>query len=389
VGNRRLALTGALTLCLATGSGCAGTGPEAVRVASAPAVTAAGGGTELAGGGAETVTTVAPTPPASSPAPPTTARDPRLGAGRPVTIAFAGDVAFEAELADRLAADPSTVLEPIAGLLSSADLTVVNLETAVTERGEPAPKQFTFRAPPTALEALAAAGVDVASMANNHGLDYGPVGLADTLAAERASGFPLIGIGADEAEAEAYAPYLAEIDGQRIAVLAATQVLDSSLIDTWTATAGRGGVASAKRVERLVDAVRATRAEADTVVVFLHWGVELATCPSATQQDLARRLVDAGADVIVGSHAHRLQGGGRLGDALVHYGLGNLAFYAGSADGARSGVLTVTVTGRRVDAYEWVPAEIAGRVPYPLVGAAATESLARWEDLRACTGLAP
>lgn len=392
MGVRRLVLPGALVLCLGSAFGCAGTGREAVRVVGAQSGAPGAVGAELSGGGAgaepppielsaTTSTSVVPRDP------PTTARDPRLGAGNPVTIAFAGDVNFEAELADRLATDPLTVLAPISGVLSSADLTVVNLETAITERGTPAPKQFTFRAPATALDALAAAGVDVASMANNHGLDYGPEGVADTLAAEQRSGFSLIGIGADEAEA--YEPYLAEVDGQRIAVIAATQVLDTSLVEAWTATAGRAGVASAKRVDRLVAAVRSARSSADTVVVFLHWGTELATCPSDTQQDLARRLVDAGADIVVGGHAHRLQGGGRLGEALVHYGLGNFAFYAGSAEGARSGVLTVTVTGRRVDGYTWAPAEIRGRVPYPLDGAAAAAALAQWEGLRACAGLAP
>jgi poly-gamma-glutamate capsule biosynthesis protein CapA/YwtB (metallophosphatase superfamily) len=69
----------------------------------------------------------------------------------------------------------------MAATLTSADLAVVNLETAITRRGRPEPKQFTFRAPPAALDALRAAGVDVATMANNHGMDYGPVGLADSV----------------------------------------------------------------------------------------------------------------------------------------------------------------------------------------------------------------
>ena len=72
---------------------------------------------------------------------------------------------------------------PMAGLLASADLAIVNLETAVTTRGTPEPKEFTFRAPPAAFTALVAAGVDVATMANNHGLDYGPVSVPDALAA--------------------------------------------------------------------------------------------------------------------------------------------------------------------------------------------------------------
>lgn len=303
-----------------------------------------------------------------------------------VTLAFAGDVRFGGELARRLEEDPDTALAAVAPLLQGADLAVVNLETAITERGTPAPKRFTFRAPATALDALRGAGVDVANMANNHGLDYGPQSLTDALTASAERGFPLIGIGATEDEA--YRPFVTEIHGQRIAVLGATQVLDGVLVEPWSATDARGGLASAKRVERLVAEVEKTRAVADVVVVFLHWGVELDTCPTVSQQTLAGRLVAAGADVVVGGHSHRLQGAGRLDEALVAYGLGNFAFNAMSPDGARSGVLEVVLTGRRIDDYRWRPARIGNGIPVPLEGEEATEEIAAWDRLRACTGLA-
>jgi poly-gamma-glutamate capsule biosynthesis protein CapA/YwtB (metallophosphatase superfamily) len=154
-------------------------------------------------------------------------------------------------------------------------------------------------------------------------MDYGVESLSQTLQAEIDSGFPVIGIGANDTEA--YAPLIADIRGQRVAVVAATQVLDGSLANGWTATPTQPGLASAEPIDRLVRAVTAAWAQADTVVVFLHWGVERATCPTGDQQSLAQTLVDAGADIVVGGHAHRLQGGGRLGNAVVHYGLGNFA----------------------------------------------------------------
>lgn len=314
-------------------------------------------------------------------------RDPLLGNGEPVTLAFAGDTNFEGVIANRLAADPVSVFGPIAPILAAADLTVVNMETAIGHQGSPAPKEYTFQAPPEALEAFRAAGVDVVSAANNHGMDFGLPSLVETLGAEQASGFPVIGIGRDETEA--YAPYLTEVRGQRIAVIAATQVLDASLIELWTAGPDKPGIASAKRVDRLTAEVSAARAVADTVVVFLHWGVEGDSCPSTTQQELALRLVAAGADVIVGGHAHRVQGGGRLGDAVVHFGLGNFAFYSASGEGARSGVFEVTITGRRVDGYRWAPARIVDRQPQPLDGPDAAAALEHWESLRGCTGLTP
>jgi poly-gamma-glutamate capsule biosynthesis protein CapA/YwtB (metallophosphatase superfamily) len=326
---------------------------------------------------------------------PTTTSPPRAGPGReptgePVTIAFGGDVHFEGAVATRLARDPATTFGPIAGVLRRADLAVVNLETAITERGTPAPKEFTFRAPPSAFAALDAAGVDVATMANNHGADYGVVGVRDSLTAARRAGVPVVGIGADAAEA--FRPQRFTVDGQRIAVIGATQVLDSNLAAAWTAGDGKPGLASAYDEKRLLAAVRAARAQADTVVVDLHWGREWdpaeARCPIDRQRALAPKLVAAGADVIVGSHAHALLGGGYLRSAYVHYGLGNFVFYSRGGVTAQSGVLLLTVRGRAVSRAQWVPAVISGGVPLPLEGAAAERAIAALQALRACTGLA-
>jgi hypothetical protein len=305
--------------------------------------------------------------------------------GEPVTLAFGGDVHFEGAIESRLAANPATTLGPIAGVLRRADLAVVNLETAITERGTPAPKDFTFRAPPPALAALKEAGVDVASMANNHGLDFGVVGLRDSLAAAKAARFPVIGVGRDADEA--YRAHLVTIKGQRIAVIGATQVLDSNLAAAWTAGDGKPGMASAYEEARLLAAVRAARQAADTVVVDLHWGRELVNCPIDRQRALAPKLVAAGADVVVGSHAHILLGGGYLRGAYVHYGLGNFVFYSRGGLTAQSGVLLLTTQGRAITASRWVPAVISGGIPIPLQGANATRAISSWQSLRRCTGL--
>jgi poly-gamma-glutamate synthesis protein (capsule biosynthesis protein) len=310
-----------------------------------------------------------------------------LGSGKPVVLAFAGDIHFEGTLSTKLAVAPSQVLAPIEPVLGRADIAVVNLETAVTRRGSAQPKQYVFRAPPSAFAALAGAGADVASMANNHGMDYGEQGLRDSLAAAKRYSFPVIGIGLDGKRA--YAPLLRTINGQRIAILGATQVLDDHLISAWTAGPGKPGLASAKEVPRLLQEVRRARRTADTVVVYLHWGVELEQCPTSVQRTLARQLVSAGADVVVGGHAHRLLGTGRLGAALISYGLGNFAWYSTSGPATQTGVLSVTVTGRRVDSYRFQPARIVDGVPRPLTGVDRRRELASWRSLRACTGLKP
>ena len=333
----------------------------------------------------EPTTSKPTTPETASPQPSTPSPDVSTQPSKPATLAFAGDVHFESPIREQLDADPRGLLDDIQPVLERADVAVVNLETAVTAGGDPAPKDYVFRAPDSAFDALRAAGVDVASMANNHGMDYGESGLRDSLAAAKAAGFPVIGIGTDEETA--YRPYVTEVKGQRIAVIAATQVLDSHLISAWTAGPGKPGLASAKDEARLVEEVRRAGEVADVVVVYLHWGTELVGCPTADQQSLARKLVTAGADAVVGSHAHVLLGGGYLGDTYVHYGLGNFVFYAYSGPGIESGVLTLTVQDGGVREAEWTPARISSGVPVPLRGAAARAALEDWQDLRDCTGL--
>lgn len=316
--------------------------------------------------------------------------DPRsqTGSGNSVTIAFAGDTHFESGLAGLLKSSPTTMLDGVASVIEPADLAIVNLETSIGSGGDRQGKAFTFQAPPSAITALLDQGVDVLSMANNHGLDFGQPGLQQTLDAISRLQAPVIGIGANQAEA--FRPFTATIKGQRIAVIAATDVLDAALVSLWTATDTQGGLASAKVEDRLVRAVNEARESADTVIVFLHWGTEKTSCPNASQLDLAPKLANAGADIVVGSHAHRVLGGGYLGAAYVNYGLGNFQFYAGGkgGDGAETGVLTIEATGRKLENAVWHPGRInSSNVPVLLTGAEASAASKKWDAKRGCTKL--
>jgi poly-gamma-glutamate capsule biosynthesis protein CapA/YwtB (metallophosphatase superfamily) len=339
-------------------------------------------------GGGDTSTTAASTstdPEQSSTAPD---RGP-LGSGEPVTISFAGDASFEG-LVGALQSDPEGLLGAIAPTLGAADVTVVNLETALgIAGGAPEAKTFAFRVPAEALVALKTAGVDAVTMANNHGMDYGPDGLTESLRIEADTGFPILGIGKDEDAA--YEPWITEVNGQRIGVIAANDIFDSNLVGSWTAGPDHPGIASAEEAhqDRLVAEVTATREKVDTLVVYLHYGTEKQTCPNSRQTDLAELLTGAGADIVVGSHAHRLQGMGFMGDQFVAYGLSNFVFKAPSAPGRRSGVLTVTATGRRIDGYQWDPATLQNNIPVPLTGAAADAERAAMDELQSCAGLSP
>lgn len=354
----------ALTACSAGSS-------EAHKTAGSPASAPAGHG-------------AAPTPTPAARTPPDAPDRPTVDGS--LTLAFAGDVHFARQLAPLLDR-PSTALGELRPYLGSADIAMVNLETAVTTRGVPAPKTYRFRAPPTAFDALAAAGVDVVTMANNHAVDYGADGLVDTLAARRASPVPVVGVGADEADA--YAPVLLQAEGQRVVVLGATQVPEWTS-RTQAAGPGRPGVAVALDPGRLVAAVREARARADVVVVYLHWGTDYTGCPDPAQRRTARALAEAGADVVVGAHAHQVQGSGWLGSTYVGYGLGNFVWYSrNTPTEAATGVLTLTLRGRRVVADAWQPLEVsADGVPRRPGPAREQALLADLREGRACSGLA-
>ncbi|HEX9065514.1 MAG TPA: CapA family protein [Streptosporangiaceae bacterium] len=306
----------------------------------------------------------------------------RPGRG-PITLAFAGDVHFTGRTA-KLLRDPATAFGPITPLLKSADLTLVNLETAVTTRGKPQPKFYHFRTNPAAFTALRDAGIDVANMANNHVLDYGRTGLADTIAAARRARFPVLGIGANAAAA--WSPYIVMIKGVRIAFLGVSQVAE--LASSWVATNKRSGEANAIDLGRTLAAVRAAKKKADVVIVIMHWGTEGQACPDANQLALAPKLAKAGADIIVGSHAHILQGAGWLGHTFVAYGMANFLWWETSFS-TSTGVLFLTLHRHAPLTWRFVPATVSGTgQPVVDTGRAARQARAAYRRLRSCTELA-
>jgi poly-gamma-glutamate synthesis protein (capsule biosynthesis protein) len=313
----------------------------------------------------------------------TDARDAAARGRTEVTLAFGGDVHF-AQRTLKLLDDPATAIGPTSAILSAADVAMVNLETAVTERGVAEPKQFRFRAPKTAFTALTAAGVDVTTMANNHALDYGQSGLADTFAAIQETGHPVVGIG--RTASEAFAPWVKDVRGTKVAFLGLSQIRERA--PQWSATAGRPGVASALDIPTATAAVQTARKLADVVVVYLHWGQEGEECPTDRMRALAAALAGAGADAIVSTHAHMMLGDGYLGRTYVQYGLGNFVWWRDDAFSNDTGVLTLTVKGRDVTKAELTPARISSTgQPVLATSAEAQRITAKYHKLRACAGL--
>ena len=338
-----------------------------------------GVGLVVAGCGGSSARWQAPGAPST---PATASPSPTVAAPVELTLAFAGDVHFTGRTLGLLD-KPETAFGKIAPTLADADLTILNLETAVTGRGTEQPKRFHFRSPAAAYDALRAAGVDAASVANNHALDYGQVGLLDTLDSAAKADYPIFGAGRNTDEA--YAPWVTEIKGVRVAVLGMSQVAELSA--QWKPTATRPGIAMAFDLERATEAVKAARARADLVVVFMHWGVEGSSCPSAQMKSFAKRMARDGADIVVGTHAHTLLTDGWVDDTYVHFGLGNFLWY-GNSHSTDSGVLKLTVRDRAVVANRFLPATVSGTgQPVLVTGAAKKKIEDKLKTAKGCTGL--
>ncbi len=236
-----------------------------------------------------------------------------------VTIGLVGDLMFARDVVTLMEEHGAGYpFERVTPLFRGVDVLIGNLEGTFTDRGERADKYYTFRAPPALASTLLRAGFDAVSLGNNHALDFGPVGLADTREVLDALGIAYFGAGQDQAEATR--PLVLEAGGFRLALLGFSAVRSSVF-----AGESRPGVAEAD-YEAVIAAVQAATDEADFVVVALHFGTEYDPVPTDEQRLLARAAADAGAALVVGHHAHTLQPWERRGDALILYGLGNFVF---------------------------------------------------------------
>ncbi|MFO7681886.1 MAG: CapA family protein [Chloroflexota bacterium] len=244
----------------------------------------------------------------------------------------------------------------VADSLQPADITVGNLETALGDTGEPVVKSYTFQSPPGAAESLAWGGFDVVSLANNHALDYGPESLLQGIDLLKAQNVAPIGAGINAAAARA--PHIINVNGYDVAFLGYVHVpveargvyFDTA---TWTATETEPGLAWAVP-EEIKEDVTAVLPQADLVVVVLHSGYEYVEPPSEEQTAAAQAAIDAGADIVIGHHAHILQAVQFYKDGIIFYGLGNFAFNIdGNPDTA---ILNVWLDKAGVRQFEFIPA---------------------------------
>lgn len=239
----------------------------------------------------------------------------------------------------------------VANVTRAADVLFGNLEGPLSDRGREVGNLYSFRMPPEGLVGLTYAGFDVLSLANNHIGDWGRAALEDTALRLKSGGIAPVGVRGEGGAGGQ--PVVIKVGTAKIAFLAFSDFEDQYK---------RSDVASLiafAREREVSAAIEEARTVADLIVVSFHWGDEYLKDPTARQLSLAHLAIDAGADLVVGSHPHVLQPLEEYHGGYIAYSLGNFVFDQNfSLDTTTGGVLAVTVVGNRITNVDLHPVRI-------------------------------
>ena len=260
---------------------------------------------------------------------------------KPLWIVSGGDLMLERGASEILFREgPVGIFGGTAAMLESADLALVNFEGVASRLGEKVPKSFNFRFVPEVAQALKNAGIDAALHANNHVFDYGETAFLDSLANLANAGIGVVGAGRDDEEASQPFVFKRGDDTCRVFGLASFP-RERNGWDGANAAAlpGRPGMLHAERggKEKLI--AKLSSGESSLNIILFHGGVEWSTRPDAATRKLYTDLVNAGADLVIGSHPHVVQGFEWINGKPVFWSLGNYVFGGmGDTDGGEEGL---------------------------------------------------
>ncbi|MBQ1240456.1 MAG: CapA family protein [Lachnospiraceae bacterium] len=242
-----------------------------------------------------------------------------------ITLLFAGDVYLSQHVLgayDKAGGIHGVLDEGIRAEIDAADIFMVNQEFPFTERGTKAEdKQYTFRLPHDRLHIMNEMGIDIVTLANNHILDFGPHGITDSIAALKEAGIKYVGAGEDLEEAKKLE--IIEVGGRKIGFLGTSRVY---MATSWAAGENHPGVFSTYDPTLPVEEIKKADELVDYLVVYVHWGVERETTPKEYQRVMGRQYIDAGADIVIGSHPHVLQPLEYYNDKPIMFSMGNFVF---------------------------------------------------------------
>lgn len=242
-----------------------------------------------------------------------------------ITLLFGGDVLLSNHVLNAYQKGGGihgVVDEGYRSLIQNADFFMVNEEFPFSTRGVQAEdKEYTFRLEPERVSMFQEMGIDAVTLANNHALDFGVDALLDTCDTLDGAGILHTGAGANLQEARK--PVDVELQGKQIAIIGATRVIP---VSSWAAGKNHPGMLSSYDATALLEEIRAQKEAGKFVIVYVHWGVERDEKPQDYQRSLGQQYIDAGADLVIGSHPHVLQGIEYYKGKPIVYSLGNFVF---------------------------------------------------------------
>jgi len=263
-----------------------------------------------------------------------------------VSLVFAGDIVLD-DTAGAMIARGEDPLASFSSVFASADIRIANLECVVANTGNPGEKNFTFRAHPRSLPVLKR-HFDALALANNHSGDFGRAAFAEMLGLLKGAGLAQFGGGHNLSEA--HTPLIIERKGLRIALLGYNEFMPRSFEADFDAP----GVAWSED-EQVVDDIRKARSvyRADLVIPVMHWGWENELTANDRQRQLARVMVDAGADAVIGGHPHVTQDIEHYRGKPIVYSVGNFVMKETDNDNQRRGwVLRLSLDKRGVRGFD-------------------------------------
>lgn len=253
---------------------------------------------------------------------PTAAPEPEI---EDITLLFAGDVYFSNYVLsayDKAGGIHGVLDEGIRAEIDAADIFMVNQEFPFTERGtQAADKQYTFRLPHDRLHMMNEMGIDIVTLANNHILDFGPEGITDSIAALNEAGIQYVGAGEDLEEAKKLE--IIEAGGRKIGFIGTSRVYMAA---SWAAGENHPGVFSTYDPTLPIEEIKKADELVDYLVVYVHWGIERDTSPENYQRVMGQQYIDAGADIVIGSHPHVLQPLEFYNEKPIMFSMGNFVF---------------------------------------------------------------
>lgn len=254
-----------------------------------------------------------------------------------ITLSFAGDVSLYdgGSVLARTKSNDNGMAgcfdEAVLKRMMDSDIFMLNNEFPYSSKGSPLPnKMYTFRSAPENVKYLYDIGTDIVSLANNHTYDYGPTALEDCVDILNDAKMPFVGAGKNIEEA--MKPAYFYMDGKVIAIVAATQIEGFGNPETKEATENSPGVLRCLDTTKIKQVIKEADENADFVICFIHWGREKCDLIMDWQRTEAKDMVEAGADFIVGAHAHCLQGIDYVDGVPVCYGMGNYLFNKNTQD---------------------------------------------------------